>query len=90
MEAKSMQTIELGNGDKLVTDISYPDLGMAGISISDGDTPIGEFADTNAKVVEDLNPELLIISSSKESLYVVIESCKRAIASLEKIQDAEK
>ena len=74
-----MLEIKLGNGDKLVTDI-YDDINgeWAGIAISDGTTPVGDFAETGADRVSDLEPELTITTSNPLSLDVIIQACERA------------
>ncbi|MGY8872167.1 MAG: hypothetical protein ACKVJE_17145 [Pseudomonadales bacterium] len=74
-----MLQIELGHGDKLVTDI-YDDANgnWAGIAISEGSTPVGEFAETGVDRVNELDPEITIITSNPASLDVIIQACERA------------
>lgn len=74
-----MLEIELGHGDKLVTDI-YDDINgeWAGIAISDGNCPVGEFAKIDAERVGDLNPDLIITTKNPKSLDVIIDACERA------------
>lgn len=81
-----MQTIELGHGDTLITDIFNKDEGWAGICLSDGRCEVGEFADTDAKTDEELGAYLRIITSNQRSLEVIIEACKRAITHLKNQQ----
>jgi hypothetical protein len=78
--------IELGHGDKIVTDIYDPEGQWAGIAISNGDCPVGEFIETGAKTVGDLEPLLTITTANPKSLKVVIQACERAI---EKLKDIE-
>ncbi|MCG7932119.1 MAG: hypothetical protein N0E44_18975 [Candidatus Thiodiazotropha lotti] len=75
-------TIELGHGDKLVTDICDPAGEWAGITISDGKCIVGETIETGAECVSDLNPELVIVTSNPKSLDVIIEACERAKLSI--------
>lgn len=81
-----MPTLELhlGAGDKLVSDV-YDDVNgeWSGIAISDGDCPVGEFINTGAKMLDDLDPLLVIKTSNPKSLDVVIAACERAKARLE-------
>ncbi len=79
-----MLQIELGNSDKIITDI-YDDKNSewAGIAISDGECPIGEIAELDADRVADLDPHVTIVTSNAKSLDVVIEACQRAKARLE-------
>lgn len=88
---KSMLMIELGEGKKLVSDISGSDSSLwAGIAISDpgpacsgGDKiDIGEIVDAGADTVQELDPDVLIITHNPASLDVVISACKRAKAIL--------
>jgi len=72
--------IELGNGDKLVTDIFAPDGEWCGIAISEGDCPVGEFADIEAETVGELEPLLTITTKDPKSLDVIIAACERAKA----------
>ncbi len=71
--------IELGHGDKLITDIYDDKNGVwAGISISHGKCPVGEFIDTGADRVLDLSPVVTITTASPKSLDVLIAACERA------------
>ena len=71
--------IELGHGDKLVSDI-YDDKNgeWSGIAISDGNTPVGEFSDEVFNSVADLNAHLIIRTKNPKSLDVIIAACERA------------
>ena len=71
--------VELGHGDKLVTDIYDDKCGdWAGIAISNGECPIGEIIDTGADRVAELEPLLTIISANPASMDVIIAACQRA------------
>ena len=71
--------IELGNGDKLVTDIWDDKNGeWAGIAISDGEAEVGEFIDTGADRVGELKPHVTIVTTNPKSLDVIIAACERA------------
>lgn len=72
--------IELGNGDKIISDIFDPDNHeWAGIAISEGNCPVGEVADLpDIKTVSDLNPIITIVTSNINSINVIIEACNRA------------
>ncbi len=74
-----MIEIELGNGDKIVSDI-YDDVNgdWSGIAISDGDCEVGEYFNTDAKTVDELNPIIVIRTRNVKSLDVIIQSCERA------------
>ncbi len=71
--------IELGCGNKIVTDI-YDDTNgeWAGIAISSHHANVGEVVDTGADRVAELNPMLTIITGNPLSLDVIIFACKRA------------
>lgn len=74
--------IELGHGKHLVTDIFDPDGEWAGIAISEGECPVGEFAETDAETVADLNPLVIIKTENPASLDVIIAACERAKAAM--------
>ena len=78
MEKETLE-IELGHGDKLVTDI-YDDKNRewSGIAISNGDCPVGEFIATGADRVAELEPLVTIITANTASLDVIIAACERA------------
>jgi hypothetical protein len=80
-EEKILQ-IELGHGDKLITDIYDEDGEWAGFAISDGHCSIGDIAETGADRVADLEPIVTIITHNPKSLDVIIQACERAIKSL--------
>jgi hypothetical protein len=71
--------IELGLGNKIVTDI-YDDTNgeWAGIAISNHPANVGEVVDTGANTVAELNPILTIVTGNPLSLDVIISACKRA------------
>ncbi len=73
-----MKTIELGYGDKLVTDIHNLEEKWAGFCISDGVCPVGETIDTGCKEDYELDPEIRIITKNPKSLDAIIKSCIRA------------
>lgn len=74
-----MLEIELGHGDKLVSDIYDEKNGKwAGIAMCDGNCPVGEFINTGAKMVADLNPHVVIRTANPDSLDVIIQACERA------------
>lgn len=68
--------ILLGQGDKIITDIHGD--GWSGIAVSAGEAEIGEFIDTGAKKVGDLDPLVTIVADNLKSLNVIIEACERA------------
>ena len=71
--------IELGFGDKIITDI-YDDIEheWAGIAISNGK------CETGAKTVEELNPILTIKSGDTKSIDVLIAALERAKTKIKK------
>lgn len=73
-----MKTIQLGHGDKLVTDTHNTDEKWAGFCISDGKCPVGETIDTGCKIDSELNPEIRIITKVPKSLDMIIAACERA------------
>jgi len=74
-----MIEIELGYADKIISDI-YDDIDnkWAGIAISDGECPVGETINTGAKMIDDLNPLIVIKTANIKSLDVIIAACNRA------------
>jgi len=76
-----MLNIILGYGDKLVSNIHDDENGeWVGIAISDGDCPVGDFADIEAKTVNELKPLVVIKTANMASLDVIIAACERAKA----------
>jgi hypothetical protein len=75
---ETMMQIELGHGDKLVTDTHNFEEGWAGFCISDGDCAVGETIDMRVETDLELKPELRIITKNPKSLDVIIAACERA------------
>lgn len=74
-----MLEIILGYGDKIVSNIHDDESGeWVGIAISDGDCPVGEFTEIEAKTVNELNPLMVIKTANMASLDVIISACERA------------
>ena len=84
-----MLEIELGNGDKLISDIYANNGEWVGISISDAVSPtaVGEDVITDAKTVEGLKPNVTIKTSNPASLDVLIWACERAKNRLKNIEE---
>jgi len=73
-----IETIELGHGDKIVTDIHNKDEGWAGFAISDGECEVGEAFETDAKTDIEMGAKFRIITKNPKSLDVIIAACERA------------
>jgi len=77
-----MKIIELGNGDKIVTDIYNSKEKWAGFCISDYDSKLCE--------VINADNDFKLIASNVQSLDSVIAACERAKIQLERIQSRYK
>lgn len=74
--------IKLGHGNHIITDIFDSNGEWSGIAISYKKCDVGEFIDTGAKTVGELNPSCVIISDNSRSLEVVIQALLRARSKL--------
>ncbi len=70
--------VELGKGDKLVSDIHNKEEGWGGIVIHYGSAEVGEIVDTGAEIDEELDVICRIITGNPKSLDVIIAACERA------------
>ncbi|OED34088.1 hypothetical protein AB832_08275 [Flavobacteriaceae bacterium (ex Bugula neritina AB1)] len=73
-----MKIIELGNGDKVVTDIHNSKQKWAGFCISDYDSKLCE--------VINADNDFKLIATNTQSLDSIIAACERAKIQLEKMQ----
>ena len=85
MNAKPKQNpnlfdIELGNGDKIISDLYNEKAGWGGFCISNGKCSVGEIIETGAETDNDLEAFLRIRTTNPESLDVIIAACERAKA----------
>lgn len=79
-----LQTVVLGDGTRLLSDVYSPEEGWAGIYISEAAAPVkvGEFVDTGAAAGSDLNASFRIVSYNPASFDVIIATAQRAKASM--------
>jgi hypothetical protein len=82
--SSALQTVVLGDGHRLVSDVHCVEEDWAGIYISDSPhfIPVGEVFVTGAKVDSDLNASFRIVSKNPASFDVIIAAAQRAKASL--------
>ncbi len=76
-----MTDIELGFGNKIISDIHNHEEGWAGFCVSHGNCPVGEEIYAGKTDIE-LGAFLRIRTSNPDSLDVIIEACERAKSSL--------
>lgn len=78
----NMQTIELGKGEHVISDIHNDDENWAGFSITLAKCAVGQIYDTDATTDIELGAFFRIITTNPASLDVIISACTRAKAFL--------
>lgn len=81
---KIFKAIELGAGDVTIFDITIDSVGRSGIGfkVNEG-FEVGESAGIDGMQLDDVTPDLIIITSNVKSLEVLLDKVQKAIAHLE-------
>jgi len=84
MTPYNIPTIQLGDGGVIISDLSFKDNEFSGIGFSLGQGEVGESHTPEEKTMaEDFGVFLQIISTSPESIQVMIDQLIKAKANLE-------
>ncbi len=75
-----MLTIELGNGDTVITDILGPEAKWAGVCFTRHECPVGTYVDMGADTDIEMGAFFRIVATDPKSLDVLIAACERAKA----------
>ena len=81
-----VKAIELGDGSTSIMDVNLDGMGRAGIAFKKKESgTVGGDSGHDGKMLDEVNPDLIIITDNVGSLEVLLDKVQRAIVHLKQI-----